>query len=636
MAYTQNFDSLSAGDNVNTLSGWVTEIGGGLVASSSVSVSSPISVTVASNSANNGDSAVYTGLGVLTDSEIICAFRFNGGTAGSIRARFHQRSNGSNQWYEAYVTLAQTPAVTIRKRLAGVDQSPLTVSGAIAQAIAANNTYYMKWRVTGNTTVTHQVKVWISGGTEPTDWEVVATDTTDVIASGYPGIRLEYSTSSGNPKSYADNFTVTDLAAGTLAAGGVSFSGTTSSGTTITAAGASGGTGPYNYQFQRAPDSSGSPGTFANIGSNSSATSYNDTGLSASTKYHYRVIVTDSTSATATGASSSVTTTGASAVVAGTASVSSVGDTTASVTSTAPSGGVATITNQWYRSTVPNALGAAVPGATGLTLNDTGLTNGVDYYYTLVSTDGTTSASSKQISAVPAKTIYIGLIGDSWNTTTCTSGSSSSSVTTSAAGNILNRKLQAMFKDGTKINVLNRGIGGTNGSNWQGGGSNLTAALAAMAAIASPSNWWPVPHLGVNDSSINFSNPTGGETKAQYKAYLQNICSAILAWGAKGVILHKPPFIGDISANHNALGIALLKQYGEAIDELAGENPGKVFVGADEFKYFINNQSDLGGDKVHPTPADSNGAGGAPNVATMWAEAIYGIVSGKKTPNVRY
>ncbi|MCB4811705.1 hypothetical protein LG204_10300 [Methylovorus menthalis] len=634
MTYSQNFDSLTAGANVNTLAGWVNEIGSGLTTSSSQFLSSGISATVISNSANNGDSIIYNGLGSLTDTKMRCAFFMTGGAAGSIRARFHLRSNGSNQWYEAFVTLAQTPYVTIRKRLAGVDQSPFTLAGAIAQSISSGNWYYIEWECVGSGPVTIRAKVWLASGTEPTDWEVVATDTSDVIAAGYPGIRLEYSTSAN--KSYADNFTVTDLSAGTLAAGGVSFSGTTSSGTTITAAAASGGTGPYNYQFQRAPDSSGSPGTFANIGSNSTATVYNDTGLSASTKYHYRVIVTDTVSATATGDSNSVTTTGASAVVAGTASVSSVGDTTASVTSTAPSGGVTTITNQWYRSTVPNVLGAAVPGATSLTLNDTGLTNGVDYYYTLVSTDGTTSANSKQISAVPAKTIFIGIISDSWATTTCTTGSTSAATTTSAAGNILNRKLQAMFKDGTKVTVLNRGIGGTNGSNWQGGGANLTNALAAMAAIASPSNWDVTDHLGVNDSSMSYSSPLGGETKAQYKAFQQNICNAVLAWGARRMILHKPPFIGDISANHNALGIALLKQYGDAIDELAAENPGKVFVGADEYKYFINNQGDLGGDKVHPTPADGNGAGGAPNVATMWAEAIYNIVSGKKTPNVRY
>lgn len=633
MAYSQNFDSIASGANVNTLAGWITEIGSGLVTSSSLALSSPNSVTVTSNSANNGDASIYNGLGQLTDCEMQAAFRFNGGTAGSIRARFHLRSNGTDQWYEAFVTLAQTPYVTIRKRLAGVDQTAFTLTGAIAQAIGTGNWYYIKWRCTGSTTVTHQVKVWLASGTEPTDWEVVATDTTSTIAQGYPGIRLEYSAAAF--KSYADDFTITDLAGGGLVANGVSFSAITSTSVTVTTTAATGGTGPYNYQFQRAPNSGGSPGTWANVGPNSTSLSYGDSGLSPSTTYFYRVVVTDSLSATANGPSSSVTT-ASTTIVPGVASLTSTGDGTATVTSTAPSGGGGALTNQWYRSTVPNTLGTLVSGATSLTLNDSGLTNGVAYFYTLVTSDGTSTAQSNQTAGTPNLTIYDCEIGDSWNTTTCTSGSTTSSVTTSAAGNIMGRKLQSMFNSGIKVNVLNRGVGGTNGSNWQTGGSNMTAAQSAMTAIAAASNWWVSVHLGINDSSINFSTPTGGESKAVYKAYLKNMLDGWIAWGVKGVIFHKPPFIGDISANHNALGIALLQQYGDAIDELAAENPGKAFVGADEFKYFMNNQGDLGGDKVHPTPADSTGAGGAPNVATMWAEAIYPIVAGIKTPNVRF
>lgn len=53
------------------------------------------------------------------------------------------------------------------------------------------------------------------------------------------------------------------------------------------------GVGPYTYQFQRAPDVSGSPGTYANVGTGSTVTTYADSGLAENTKYWYRVYVTD-------------------------------------------------------------------------------------------------------------------------------------------------------------------------------------------------------------------------------------------------------------------------------------------------------------------------------------------------------
>jgi hypothetical protein len=93
-----------------------------------------------------------------------------------------------------------------------------------------------------------------------------------------------------------------------LAAGTVSTASVTGSTLTVSTTAATGGTTPYTYQFQRAPDSSGSPGSWANVGSSGTSISFNDTGLTASTTYWYRVHVTDALSASVNSSSVSVTT----------------------------------------------------------------------------------------------------------------------------------------------------------------------------------------------------------------------------------------------------------------------------------------------------------------------------------------
>ena len=133
----------------------------------------------------------------------------------------------------------------------------------------------------------------------------------------------------------------------------------------------------------------------------------------------------------------------------------------------------------------PLSQGTAVSGATGLSLTDTGLTTGVPYYYVLSTTDGTTVATSLQIAVIPAKTVYVGVIGDSWL--------------------YLDLRLQLDLRfdhdlggrqcpcrrdcrrclpDGTRVVGNNQGIGGTNASQWLGSSSYLTSALAAFASHA--------------------------------------------------------------------------------------------------------------------------------------------------------
>src|SRR5689334_17580008 len=77
-------------------------------------------------------------------------------------------------------------------------------------------------------------------------------------------------------------------------------------------------------------------------------------------------------------------------LTAGTLSQVSVGSTTASLAATAATGGTGPYTYQWYRSTTTGFTpggGNIISGATALTLSDSGLIPGTQYYYKVVATD---------------------------------------------------------------------------------------------------------------------------------------------------------------------------------------------------------------------------------------------------------
>lgn len=78
------------------------------------------------------------------------------------------------------------------------------------------------------------------------------------------------------------------------------------------------------------------------------------------------------------------------ATTAGALSLVSKTSTTASLESAAASAGTAPYSYQWYRSTTSGftpGAGNIIAGATALTLNDTGLIPGTQYYYKVVATD---------------------------------------------------------------------------------------------------------------------------------------------------------------------------------------------------------------------------------------------------------
>lgn len=77
-------------------------------------------------------------------------------------------------------------------------------------------------------------------------------------------------------------------------------------------------------------------------------------------------------------------------VTAGAVTVVDVGSTTADLSSAVATGGTGPYTYQWHKSTTSGftpGVGTAIAGATALTLHDTGLIPGTQYYYKMEVTD---------------------------------------------------------------------------------------------------------------------------------------------------------------------------------------------------------------------------------------------------------
>ena len=106
---------------------------------------------------------------------------------------------------------------------------------------------------------------------------------------------ITYSVDSISLATAASSITTVALTPGTTSGVGTGLTTTTVSHTA-----AADGLAPYTYQFQRAPDVSGTPGTWADVGSSQeladgvAPTDLNDSGLVHTTIYWYRVEVTDS------------------------------------------------------------------------------------------------------------------------------------------------------------------------------------------------------------------------------------------------------------------------------------------------------------------------------------------------------
>jgi hypothetical protein len=214
-----------------------------------------------------------------------------------------------------------------------------------------------------------------TGGTSPSISGITVTSNTAATATLNPGSTGGTITVTDSSTTATASFTAT----GTLAVSPTSVV-QSSTGLTLTLTGV--GTS-WTSGTPGSPTFTASAGTITaqTVTSATSATlTYNSPAASASP-----VTITDPS----TGATASLTI-ATSNLANGTASTVSVGNTIATVTVGNATGGTPPYSYQWYRSTTSGFTpggGNIVAGATNQTLNDTGLTNGLTYFYVNVVTD---------------------------------------------------------------------------------------------------------------------------------------------------------------------------------------------------------------------------------------------------------
>ena len=388
-------------------------------------VSSPN--TLETNPAADGDKVlILGGSGVSIPAVADMTFAYDTLTPGSgpcpmVRAS----SDGQNGYLWVIVPGSPNTAAQLYKCVGG---ALTTVGGqtSVALSTGGNPILHAKASATGSTI---GLKLWTGSNTEPGSPQWIQTDSS-ITAAGYAGF-YNVGTSAGFA---IDNLTLygnSSLASGTLSSSNVLVTSLT-----VTATAASGGTSSYTYQWYRSTTSGFVPQT-ANLISGATSLTLSDSGLTGSTAYYYRLVSTDSAGAIVWSSEFSVTTVTSSALASGTASLSSVGTTVATVTVANPTGGTSPYTYKWYRSTTSGftpGAGNIVSGATAQTLNDTGLSASTNYYYKNVVTDhvAATAVSNQVIAttgaafgAGSAASTYVGATAAQLSATNASGGSGS-------------------------------------------------------------------------------------------------------------------------------------------------------------------------------------------------------------------
>lgn len=281
-----------------------------------------------------------TGLGVYGDAQAAAVVMHGPAGFGTgspdieIVLRFQDASN-----YISCGLASEHTTVEIFRTVAGtttgsganvaLPSAPSATARTLAFGIDASNNYTIV--VDGTTIGTGTV----SG--------IVLPGTGGYIA-GPPGFRNAQAASNGySISNYMAGDSVADLATliTALTAGTVATGTPTSTTVPLTYSGTTGSVGPFAVQFQQAPDASGSPGTYANIGSaitgvaSGAPSNFTATGLTSGATLWFRAIATDEFGVNTTSA-------GVSAIVGSTPTAT--GYTLAMSASTTPIGTALTAT----------------------------------------------------------------------------------------------------------------------------------------------------------------------------------------------------------------------------------------------------------------------------------------------------
>jgi lysophospholipase L1-like esterase len=321
-----------------------------------------------------------------------------------------------------------------------------------------------------------------------------------------------------------------------------------------------------------------------------------------------------------TGATATFTANAPSPVTAGTLSLTNCTKTSITLGWTAATNGSGTKTYQVQRATRAGGTYVSIGSpTTGTTYTDSGLTFRRTYWYQVVVTDTSGSATYAYLPAatLPKRKLWLGFLGDSVTAQVESNGGSAvigTNVTDSAAD---------LFA--TTV-TDNRGVGGTTTDDWlptaaaravtwqgvsQGTVVPLTWAKAAFATSSAASGVTDIyihVMLGTNDAGAS-------TTAATYGANLAAVCANLVAAGYK-VILSYPPWA---NANSSAAVNDRLLDYQARVDALV--DGVTVFRGdTDVYSAFADNPTNLTTNDVHPTAA------GRLTLQKLWSDAITNVL----------
>jgi lysophospholipase L1-like esterase len=326
------------------------------------------------------------------------------------------------------------------------------------------------------------------------------------------------------------------------------------------------------------------------------------------------------------------------ALASGTASFTSVTNTTINLSVGTATGGTAPYTYQWYRSTTANFTpggGNLLSGATSTTLADSAsLVFGTSYYYICVVTDNVSAtAQSNQVAGTLLATpLIIGFLGDS--ITKGTAGPNPAAVTFPTR---CGTELQKLYQQ-RAVTISNQGVDGSSAMSWAADtGSIFTNAKTAFASAGCTHIFIL---LGANDAaSANL------RTAAQFSTDLQTIigpgAGSLVTAGYK-VVLNYPTYIpsGANGVATNQQSTELTRQYLAKIDALI-DNVNVLQGDKLAYQYFMDHQSETQTDNTHLLDA------GNISLASMQARAFdrsvlnptivsHGLIAGQAGSSASY